>query len=361
MTKLHDLHAEGQSVWFDFIRRALLTSGELKDLVGRGVRGVTSNPSIFEQAIARNDDYDGAMRELVARGLDTQTIYEALAIEDIQNACDVLRPVFDGSGAKDGHVSLEVSPLLAHDTAGTVAEARRLWAAVDRPNLMIKVPVTPAGVPAIEQLIADGINVNVTLIFSVGHYVDSAGAFIRGLTRRAAAGEPIDGVASVASFFVSRLDTAVDKQLAELGRDDLYGKAAVDNARVAYVRFGELFSGDDWDALAAAGAQVQRVLWASTGTKNPAYSDTLYVDELIGPATVNTVPPKTLDAFFDHGNVARTVDVDLDGARERLATLATLAIDLDGITDDLQKAGVDSFASAFKSLLGSIEAKRGEL
>lgn len=361
MTKLHDLHAKGQSVWFDFIRRALLTSGELKDLVDRGVRGVTSNPSIFEQAIARNDDYDGAMRELVARGLDTQAIYEALAIEDIQNACDVLRSVFDGSEAKDGHVSLEVSPLLAHDTEGTVAEARRLWAAVDRPNLMIKVPVTPAGVPAIEQLIADGINVNVTLIFSIGHYVDSAQAFIRGLTRRAAAGEPIDGVASVASFFVSRLDTAVDKQLAELGRDDLYGKTAVDNARVAYVRFGELFSGDDWDALAAAGAQVQRVLWASTGTKNPAYSDTLYVDELIGPDTVNTVPPKTLDAFFDHGTVARTVDVDLDGARERLATLATLAIDLDGITDDLQKAGVDSFASAFESLLGSIEAKRGEL
>ncbi len=361
MTKLHDLHAEGQSVWFDFIRRALLTSGELKDLVDRGVRGVTSNPSIFEQAIARNDDYDGAMRDLVARGLDTQAIYEALAIEDIQNACDILRPVFDEADAKDGHVSFEVSPLLAHDTEGTVAEARRLWAAVDRPNLMIKVPITPAGVPAIEQLIADGINVNVTLIFSLGHYVDCAEAFIRGLQRRADAGEPIEGVASVASFFVSRLDTAVDKQLAELGRDDLFGKAAVDNARVAYVRFGELFSGDVWDGLAAKGAQVQRVLWASTGTKNPAYTDTLYVDELIGPDTVNTVPPKTLDAFFDHGTVACTVDRDLDGARERLATLATLAIDIDGITDDLQKAGVDSFAAAFESLLGSIEAKRGDL
>ena len=361
MSKLHDLHTAGQSVWFDFIRRALLTSGQLKALVDDGVRGVTSNPSIFEQAIARNDDYDGAMRDLVAQGLDTQAIYEALAIDDIRNACDVLRPVFDASEAADGHVSLEVSPLLAHDTDGTVAEARRLWAEVDRPNLKIKVPVTPAGVPAIETLIADGINVNVTLIFSLAHYEATAGAFIRGLERRAQAGQPLDHVASVASFFVSRLDTAVDKQLAELGRDDLFGKTAVDNARVAYARFGELFAGDRWEKLAAAGAQVQRVLWASTGTKNPAYPDTLYVDELIGPDTVNTVPPKTLDAFVDHGTVARTVDVDLDGARTRLATLAGLSIDIGAITEDLQKAGVASFASAFESLLASIEAKRTSL
>ncbi len=361
MTKLHDLHAQGQSVWFDFIRRALLTSGELKDLVDRGVRGVTSNPSIFEQAIARNDDYDEALRELVARGLDTQTIYETLAIDDIRHACDILRPVFDGSKASDGHVSLEVSPLLAHDTEGTVAEARRLWATVDRPNLMIKVPVTPAGVPAIEALIADGINVNVTLIFSLAHYEATAEAYIRGLERRAAAGQPLEGVASVASFFVSRLDTAVDRQLAELGRDDLLGKTAVDNARVAYARFQELFAGERWNALAAAGAQVQRVLWASTGTKDPAYPDTLYVDELIGPDTVNTVPPKTLDAFFDHGTVARTVDANLADARTRLATLATLAIDVGAVTEDLQKAGVDSFAAAFESLLASIEAKRGDL
>ena len=361
MSKLRDLHAEGQSVWFDFIRRALLTSGQLEALVGDGVRGVTSNPSIFEQAIARNDDYDDAMAELVARGLDTQAIYETLAIADIRHACDVLRPVFDGSEATDGHVSLEVSPLLAHDTQRTVAEARRLWTTVDRPNLMIKVPVTPAGVPAIETLIADGINVNITLIFSLAHYEASAGAFIRGLERRAEAGQPLGGVASVASFFVSRLDSAVDKQLAEIGRDDLFGKTAVDNARIAYARFGELFAGERWQALAAKGAQVQRVLWASTGTKNPAYPDTMYVDELIGPATVNTVPPKTLDAFIDHGTVARTVDRDLDGARARLKALAALSIDVGDITADLQRAGVASFASAFESLLASIDAKRASL
>jgi transaldolase len=226
---------------------------------------------------------------------------------------------------------------------------------------MIKVPVTPAGVPAIETLIADGINVNITLIFSLAHYEASAGAFIRGLERRAEAGQPLGSVASVASFFVSRLDSAVDKQLAEIGRDDLFGKTAVDNARVAYARFGELFAGERWEALAAKGAQVQRVLWASTGTKNPAYPDTMYVDELIGPATVNTVPPKTLDAFIDHGTVARTVDRDLDGARARLNALAALAIDVDDITADLQRAGVASFASAFESLLASIDAKRAAL
>ncbi|HUW08447.1 MAG TPA: bifunctional transaldolase/phosoglucose isomerase, partial [Anaerolineae bacterium] len=361
MTKLRQLASQGQSIWYDNIRRALLDHGDLQALVDAGVTGVTSNPSIFEKAIVGSSDYDEAMGELVTQGKSVDEMYEAVAVEDIQRAADILRPVYDETGGADGYVSLEVSPTLAHDTEGTIAQARRLFATLNRPNVLIKVPATAAGIPATETLISEGINVNVTLMFSLDHYDAVAEAYIAGLERLIAAGGDPSKVASVASFFVSRVDGVVDRALEAIGNEDLLGTIAIANAKVAYARFQETFSGERWEKLSEQGARVQRPLWASTGTKNPLYSDTLYVDGLIGPDTVNTVPPATLDAFMDHGTVASTLEAGLEEAREQLAQLARLGIDLDGITQELQVAGVASFAKAFESLMAGIGEKRDRL
>jgi transaldolase/glucose-6-phosphate isomerase len=361
MNRVQELAELGQSIWYDNIRRGLLDDGGLAALVEAGVVGVTSNPSIFEKAIAGSTDYDEALGELAPTGMPVAGLYEALALEDIQRAADILRPVYDRTGGVDGYVSLEVSPSLAHDTAGTIAEARRLYAALDRPNVLIKVPATPAGIPAIEALIGEGVNVNVTLMFSLDHYDVVSEAYISGLERLAAAGRDLSKAASVASFFVSRVDGLVDRALEQAGNQDLQGKIAVANTKLAYARFREVFRGERWERLAAQGARVQRPLWASTSTKNPRYSDTLYVDTLIGPDTVNTVPPATLDAFLDHGTVALTLEADLEEARDQLARLAALGIDLDAITEQLQDDGVVAFADAFDSLLAGIAAKREQL
>ena len=366
---LHELHRLGQSVWLDYIRRGILDNGELEEMIRRhDLRGVTSNPSIFQQAIGDSDDYDDAFDFLAGDQADGPEAYEALAVEDISRACDLFRGVYDGAGRADGFVSLEVSPELAHDTEGTEAEARRLWQAVDRPNLMIKVPGTAAGLPAIEQLISEGLNVNITLLFSVQNHEQVMEAYLRGLERRLESGGALDHVASVASFFVSRVDSAVDAQLEKLAAaapDEagkqrilgLRGKAAVANAKLAYDRFKEIFSGQRWERLAAAGAQVQRPLWASTSTKNPEYRDVIYVEELIGPHTVNTMPLATIEAFADHGVARRTVDADLDAARADLAALAEVGIDIDQVTDQLQREGVEKFAKSFRDLLQSVDAK----
>ncbi len=358
MSKIHELAEVGQSIWLDYIRRSFITSGELNDWVARGLRGVTSNPSIFEKAIAGSGDYDDALHSLVAAGESTAQIYEALVVEDIQLAADVLRPVFDRTEGRDGYVSLEVSPELARDSAGTIAEARRLHAAVNRPNLMIKVPATAEGVPAIEKLIGEGLNINVTLMFSLEQYEAVAEAYLSGLERLLAVEGDLGSVASVASFFVSRVDVALDSRLEASGAPELKGQIAIANARLAYARFLELFTSERWRRLADQGARVQRLLWASTSTKSPEFPDTLYVDNLIGPDTVNTVPPATLNAFLDHGTVARTLDRDLSGARERIRRLADLGIDLDQITDRLLEEGVAAFEKSFQSLRRTIEHKR---
>jgi transaldolase len=362
MTKLNQLADLGQSIWLDFIRRSLITSGELQALVDEGLRGMTSNPTIFDKAIAGSDDYDEALRRLAVAGGSVEAIYEALAMDDIRHAADVLRPVYDRTNKGDGYISLEVNPHLAHDTQGTIAEARRLFAALDRPNVMIKVPATPAGIPAIETLIGDGLNINVTLIFSLAHYQAVAGAYIAGLEKRARAGEDLAHVASVASFFVSRIDTAVDRALDALQHpasnpQSLKGKIAIASAKTAYALFHQIFAGQRWERLAVRGARVQRPLWASTSTKNPAYADTLYVDNLIGPHTVNTAPPETIAAFRDHGTVALTLEVGVDQAREQIARLADLGLDLGAITRKLQDDGVVAFAQSFESLLASIQEK----
>jgi transaldolase/glucose-6-phosphate isomerase len=363
MTKLNQLADLGQAIWFDFIRRSFITSGDLQRLIDQGLRGVTSNPSIFEKAIAGSADYDEDLQRLVDEGKTVTEIYEALAMDDIARAADLLRPVYDATGGTDGYVSLEVSPALAHDTGGTIAEARRLFVALDRPNVMIKVPATPAGIPAIEALIGEGINVNVTLIFSVAQYDVVAQAYIAGLERLAAAGGDLSRVASVASFFVSRVDAAVDLALGEAGEAGvpLQGRIAIANAKVAYARFRELFDGYRWQRLAARGARVQRPLWASTSTKNPHYPDTLYVDGLIGPHTVNTVPPATLDFFRDHGTVALTLEAGLDEARADLVRLAELGVDLEVLTQKLQDDGVAAFGKSFDALMASVAEKRDKL
>lgn len=368
-----DVQTYGQSIWYDNIQRSLLHSGELKRLIDEyGVLGVTSNPSIFQKAIGESDDYDAGMMHLLE--LEPYEIYEKLAIEDIQQALDLLRPVYDRTGGRDGYVSLEVSPLIANDTATTIAEAQRLFAAVNRPNAMIKIPATPAGIPAIEESIAAGINVNVTLIFAVQNYLEVAEAYIRGLERRMAAGEDVTQVASVASFFLSRIDTMVDRMLennirAAQGRDldrvaanrKLLGKAAIANAKLAYKRFMAIFYGERFARLREAGANVQRPLWASTSTKNPAYPDTMYVDNLIARDTVNTLPPKTLMQFADHGSTAKLMSDSLDDAEEILDMLAEVGIDLDQVTHQLQVDGVEAFADAFANLMEQVDAKRNVL
>ena len=361
MTRMNEAAAIGQAIWLDFIRRSFLDSGELGNLVGKGLRGVTSNPSIFQKAITASTDYDAAVERLVGEGSSVNDIYETLAIQDIRRACDIMQPVYGSTDGLDGYVSLEVNPKLAYDTEGTVMEARRLSSLVDRPNVMIKVPATPEGIPAIETLTGEGININVTLIFSLEQYEDSAMAYIHGLEKLAAANVDFSRVASVASFFVSRVDGKIDPKLAALGDKEIQGKIAIANAKMAYHRFGELFSGPRWDKLAAQGARVQRPLWGSTSTKNPDYPDTLYVDELIGPHTVNTLPPETLDAFLDHGNAARTVDADVEQARQDLAQLADLGIDLDDVTSQLLGEGVDAFADSFDELMSGIAEKAAAL
>ena len=361
MTKLHELARLGQSIWYDNIRRDLLDNGEFQALLDAGVLGVTSNPTIFEKAIAQSSYYDSTIESLAGQGLATDAIYETLAMQDIGRAADMLRPVYDATHGVDGYVSLEVSPLLARETEQTIAEARRLFKALDRPNIMIKVPATPEGIPAIEQLIADGLNINVTLIFSLDSYVQVTEAYIAGLEKLAVGGGDVSKTASVASFFVSRVDTKIDAWLAAKGNTDLQGKIAIANSKVVYARFKEIFSGPRWDALAAHGARVQRPLWASTSTKNPNYPDTLYIDTLIGADTVNTVPPQTLDAIFNRATVALTLAEGVDKARQQLAALAALGIDLDQATQELQDEGVNSFAKSFESLMDSVETKRAEL
>lgn len=361
MTNLHELSKLGHSIWYDNIRRALIGSGELQALLNDGVTGVTSNPSIFEKAIAGSADYDDAIKALADSEQTAEQIYESLALEDIQRTADLLRPVYEATNGVDGYISLEVSPTLAHDTDGTIADARRFFAALDRPNVMIKVPATSAGIPAIETLISEGINVNVTLIFSLAHYEAVAEAYLVGLEKLASNGGDLSQVASVASFFISRVDTAVDNALADLGNTDLQGKVGIANAKVAYGRCQQIFSGERWVALAEKGARTQRPLWASTGTKNPTYPDTLYVDQLIGSDTVNTVPPATLNAFRDHGTVAAPLGENLDEARAQLTQLADWGIDLDAITQKLQDDGVASFAKSFTSLIASVTGKRQKL
>ena len=349
-----------QAVWLDFIERDLLAGGGLARLVAEdGVRGVTSNPSIFQKAIEKGGAYGDAVGALLAAdpGLETMDLYEALAIDDIRAAADVLRPVWEASASRDGFVSLEVSPHLAHDSDGTVAEARRLWSAVDRPNLMIKVPATAAGIPAIEQLLASGINVNATLMFSLADYEAVAQAYVRGVTRSP---DP-KRVASVASFFVSRVDTKVDAALDAIGSADalaLRGRAAVANAKLAYRRFEEIFRGRAFAEAAARGAQVQRPLWASTSTKNPTYRDVVYVEELIGPDTVNTLPVATLEAFRNHGRPRTSITEDVAGAEALIGRLGELGVDLDAVTAELQVEGVAAFARAFDQLLAALASAR---
>ncbi len=358
MSKLNQLTKLGQSIWLDYIRRAFIDSGELQQLIDRGIRGVTSNPTIFEKAIAGSADYDSALKELAAAGKSDQEIYEALVIEDIGRAADLFRPVYDATDRQDGYVSLEVSPTLARDTEGTIDEGRRLFSTLNRPNVMIKVPATPQGIPAITQLISEGINVNVTLMFSLEHYEQVAEAYLAGLERLAVSGGEVKKVASVASFFISRVDTAVDRVLEQAGNQALQGKIAIANAKMVYQRFQQIFSGDRWEKLAQAGAQVQRVLWASTGTKNPLYPDTLYVDALIGAHTVNTAPPATLNAFLDHGKVSATIETETAQAETQISQLKNLGIDLNAITEQLQQDGVASFADSFEKLMTAIAEKR---
>jgi len=363
----------GQSVWLDFIRRSLIVSGELKRLVEEdGLGGVTSNPAIFEKAIDGSADYAAAIQDISDRhpGLDAKAVYEQLAIKDIQDAADVLRPVYDRTASHDGYVSLEVSPDLANDTNGTLAEARQLWKTVARPNVMIKVPATPAGLPAIRTLTTEGININVTLLFARDSYEAVAQAYIEGLEARNAAGQPLAHVASVASFFVSRIDTVVDGLIAEkmktaTGADRvrlerLVGKVALANAKVAYQSYKRIFAGPRWEALQAKGAQRQRVLWASTGSKNPNYSDVLYVESLIGPDTVNTVPPATLAAFRDHGRPRASLEEDVADAMELLDDLERSGISLRKVTDDLLTDGVSKFVEPFTKLLGAVERRSRE-
>jgi transaldolase/glucose-6-phosphate isomerase len=367
--RLRGLEVFGQSVWLDYIRRSLITSGELRRLIAEdGVRGVTSNPAIFEKAIVGSSDYREMLEAPNARALDAKTLYETLAVRDIQDACDALRPVYEQTARRDGYVSLEVSPFLAHDTLGTLNEARRLWSAVGRENLMIKVPATAAGIPAIRQLICYGINVNVTLLFDLAAYEQVADAYLSGLEKLVARGGDPTRVASVASFFISRIDTAVDALIAtrlqaatnatEQGiLRGLTGRVAIANAKLAYQRYQELFSGRRWQALAAHGAQTQRLLWASTGAKNPAYRDVVYVEELIGPDTVNTVPPATFEAFRDHGRPRPSLTEDVDAARDTMEALAQVGISLDDVTARLLAEGVQLFEDAFAKLLQAVEAQ----
>ncbi len=368
LNRLVQLQDYDQSVWLDSISRGLIQSGQLQELIDNdGLRGMTSNPAIFEKAISGSGDYRDQLRALHASGKSTADIYEEVAVTDIQAACDVLRPVYDASGGEHGLVSLEVSPELAFDTQRTIAEVRRLWRQVARPNVMIKIPATDEGIPAVRQMLIEGHNVNITLMFSLSDYDSVAEAYISALEARAAAGEPIDRIASVASFFVSRIDTLADELLearAQAGDDraeDLLGRVAIANAKIAYQHFLEFFKSERFRALEAKGARVQRVLWASTSTKNPDYSDVMYVNHLIGPHTVNTLPDETMDAFRDHGTLAQTVDTGVAQAQAVLDALAAVGVDYDAMTRQLQQEGVDKFVQPYHALLERIEQVCAEL
>lgn len=363
-TKLHTLAEVGQSVWLDYIQRSLITSGGLQIYINKGLRGITSNPSLFEKAIADSNEYDEQIQKLALQEKSAQEIYEELTVEDSRMAADVLRPVFDQTDGNDGYFSLEVNPHLAHDRQGTVNEAIRLFARVDRPNVMIKVPATPEGVLAFQELIEEGININVTLMFSLAQYDQIAEAYITALEKRAANVYNLKQIASVASIFVSRLDSKVDKMLDAFvtpKAESLKGTIAVANAKMVYQRFKEYFQSERWQRLAEKGARVQRVLYGSTGTKNPDYSDVMYVENLIGPNTVNTVPPKTLEQFLDHGTVALTLESGLDEARAQLNSLPELGINLHDVTQELLDEGVENFAKPYDALIKTITEKKAAL
>lgn len=361
----------GQSIWMDNLSRDLLTSGELAELVTtRGVLGITSNPAIFEKAIGGNAIYDTEIVTGIKAGKSLNDIYESLIFTDIRHACDILLPVYQQTNGIDGYVSIEVPPTIAADTQSTISEARRYYGQIDRPNVMIKIPGTPEGLPAVEQMISEGISINVTLLFSVASYVESAWAYIRGLETRAAKGEDISNISSVASFFLSRIDTNIDGKLDHLLKDltdptktakisALKGKIAIANAKVAYQEYKKIIATDRWQQLAAKGARVQRLLWASTGTKDPSYSDVMYVDGLVGADTVNTLPPNTIEACADHCDPASRIEAGVDEAYSLIASLKDpdIDIDLDGVMDELLIDGIDKFVKPFDSLMKSLEGK----
>ena len=355
---LKQLQELGQEVWLDYIRRSLTRSGGLRRMIDHdALTGMTSNPTLFEKAISQREEYDEQIRELMGRHLDAGSVYTELVIKDIQEAADVFRPVFDGTKGQKGFVSLEVNPHLAYDTQGTVEQVREFSQKVNRPNVMFKIPATREGLAAIERSIAEGININVTLIFSMGRYEQVANAYIAGLEQLVKKGKPLHTVSSVASVFVSRIDSKVDEQLDQKGNRDLKGKAAIANTKLIYQKFKEIFFGPRFSALQAQGAKAQRPLWGSTGSKNPAYSDVMYVEELIGPQTVNTMPPKTLEAFREHGRAALTIEKNLDEAHQVLKELTHLRIDLSRIMAQLEEEGVESFAKAYDQLIHSLEGK----
>src|SRR3954469_10648615 len=361
-TPLQQLSEHGQSVWIDYLSRTFVKNGDLKGLVDEGVVGVTSNPTIFQAAIAEGDAYDDQIRELSADYEDPKEIFWQLAKDDIRDACDILKPAFDKTGHKDGWVSLEVDPNLAHDTEATKSEAIRLHGIVERENVFIKIPATQAGLRAIEDTIANGIPVNVTLIFSLERHRKVAEAYIAGLKRLVERGGDPSTVASVASFFVSRVDTEADKRLEKIGgHDELKGKLAIANAKLAYRTYEEIFSGPEWEELEAKGASPQRCLWASTSTKNPDYRDVIYVEELIGPHTVNTMPRETVEAFLDHGEVEETLTRDVDAAQRTLDAFAEAGIDYDDVVATLEREGVEKFAKSFEELIKGIAGKREEM
>jgi len=368
MNPLKALEAMGQSIWLDYMKRSLVTTGELQRLIDSdGLRGLTSNPTIFQKAVEGSQDYDDLFREWAPKGRSAGEVFEALAVRDIGDAARTFRPVWERTKHRDGYCSIEVSPTLAHDTAGTVTEAHRLWKRLGVPNVMVKIPGTVEGVPAIEQCVSEGLNINVTLLFSQDAYVAVAEAYIRGLEKRAARGDDVSESASVASFFVSRIDTLVEKTIAAREKtatpqqrtlfDEIAGKVAIANAKQAYEKYKKLFSGPRWQKLADKGAKTQRVLWASTGTKNPKYSDVLYVEELVGPDTVNTIPPATLDAFRDHGKVKRTLDQGLDQADAVMRKLEQAGISMKAVTEQLVDEGVKSFDDSFQKLLSAVDAR----
>ncbi len=368
MNTVQKLAELGQSIWYDNIERGLLKNGEMAGMIERGeIRGVTSNPTIFMKAITQTDDYDDELGPLIEAGHSAEDIFWQLAIEDIQAATDLFRPLYDRTNGGDGYVSIEVKPSLAHDTQATLAEVKSLWQRVDRPNLMVKIPATAAGIPAIAAATAAGVNVNITLIFSRDRYAAVMDAYLRGLEQRVAQGQPIDDIASVASFFVSRVDTKVDKRLQAIidqggpqaqEAKSLLGQAAIANAKLAYADYQRVFTSERFERLRKMGARVQRPLWASTSTKNPAYNDLVYVDGLIGPDTVNTVPPKTLAALLDHGVVKLTVEQNLDEAQAVIDRLEALGISMTNVTDELEQEGVKSFGDAFTELLAAVDERR---
>jgi transaldolase/glucose-6-phosphate isomerase len=368
---LKGLLAYGQSPWMDYIRRDLLTSGELKKYIDNdGLRGMTSNPAIFEKAITGSNLYADILSSADVKKLNAKGLFEKIAIRDVQEACDIFKPVYTDTKRRDGYVSLEVSPYLANDTKGTIEEARRLWKAVDRPNVMIKVPATPEGIPAIRQLLEEGLNINITLLFAQSAYEQVAEAFLAALEARAAKGQDVSHIASVASFFVSRIDSLVDSKIDEKLKmstdagqrallESLHGKVAIANARLTYKKYQELFGGARWNALAAKGAQTQRLLWASTSTKNPKYRDVIYVEELIGADTVDTIPPATFDAFRDHGKLRPSLSENVEGAAKTMADLGKAGISMKEVTEKLLLDGVKLFADAFTTLLAATGKSAG--